>query len=196
MTDTMALCPDYAIEAAILSGQQNDEAGLSAIEILLRTYPSDPRLHFLRGSVLAGVQRYEEGRNAMREAVVIAPDFHLARFQLGFLELTSGLPAAAANTWEPFAELDKDAPFRLLSDGLNCLARNELSDADRLLRLGMAGNSEHPLINSDMQLLLDEVADKIRPGITSDDAAPASASAVHQMLQQFELKDGLNKTRH
>jgi tetratricopeptide (TPR) repeat protein len=196
MNGVTSLCPDQALQSIIALVQQNDEAGLSAIDELLRTYSTDARLHFLKGSVCAGLQRYEEGRDAMRDAVEIEPDFHLARFQLGFLELTSGLSAAAADTWAPFAQLDQDAPFRLLSDGLNCLAQDAFLDADRLLRRGMAMNTEHPLINNDMQLLLDEIADKIPQDAGADSAVPASASVTHQMLQQFELKSGMNKTRH
>jgi tetratricopeptide (TPR) repeat protein len=196
MSNMMPLCPDHALQSVVATVQQNDEAGLAAIDSLLLTYPYDPRLLFLKGSILSGLQRYEEGKDAMRGAVEIAPDFHLARFQLGFLELTSGLPTAAAETWEPFAQLDDVAPFRLLSAGLNCLARDEYAEADRLLRHGMALNEENPLINGDMQLLLDEIADKIPQDTVPGDGAPTSVSAVHQMLQQFELKDGMNKTRH
>jgi tetratricopeptide (TPR) repeat protein len=197
MTETAPqFCPDPSMQSAIAILQGNDEAGLAELDRLLGKYPLDARLYFLKGSVLAGVQRYVDGRAAMQKAVEVAPGFELARFQLGFLELTSGLAADAAATWEPFGSLEPDAPFRLLSDGLNCLARDDFAEADRLLRRGMAANAEHPLINGDMQLLLDEIAGKIVPEGVTDGAAVDSPSAVHQMLQQFELKDSINKTRH
>lgn len=197
MSDTvMQLCPDEPLAHAMQILQQSDDEGLNRITILLAQYPNDPRLFFLKGSVLAGQQRYEEGRDAMRMAIEIAPGYELARFQLGFLELTSGLSADAVKTWGPFADLTEDAPFRLLSAGLGSLARDEFAECDRLLRLGIEANNEHPMINGDMQLILDEVADKL-PMPDNNVSVPAQpASAVHQLLQQFELKDSANKTKH
>lgn len=193
---TVQLCPSEAIAEVVRILPNDDEAGLAQIAQLLGAYPFDPRLHFLKGSVLAGLQRYEEGRVAMVQAVNIAPEFELARFQLGFLELTSGLAAEAASTWAPFAALPDDSPFRLLSSGLNCLAQNNFAECDRLLRLGMAANQEHPLINGDMQLILDEIAGQLAASETVVESESEPASAALLLLQQFELKDSANKTRH
>lgn len=190
------MCPDDSLTAVLQMVQTDDFAGLAQLDVLLVRYPSDPRLHFLKGSILAGIQRYDEGRAAMAKAIEIAPGFELARFQLGFLEFTSGLIAESFKTWEPFEELLDSAPFRLFSSGLACLATDEFVECDQLLRLGIEANSEHPLINGDMQLILNEIANKLP---TSSDAAvtePTTASAAHQLLQQFELKDSANKTKH
>lgn len=194
--DEEVLCPDSVVATALSIVQGNDEAGLDELDRLLKTYPIDPRLHFLKGSVLAGIQRYEEGRAAMQQAVAIAPGYELARFQLGFLELTSGMPADAEATWAAFAQLDDAAPFRLLSSGLNALARDDFVEADRLVKLGMEANTEHPLINGDMQLLLDEVRDKVAVAAPTEPPVDEPGSAVHQLLQQFELKDSISKLRH
>lgn len=132
----------------------------------------------------------------MLTAIQIAPHYDLARFQLGFLELTSGMPDAAEETWQLFENLPIEAPFRLLSEGLICLARDAFEDAERLIKLGMLGNTDYPLINADMQLLLDELANKIaQPQAPGEDVTDAS-SAVGQMLQQFELRGNQNRTRH
>ena len=194
--DEQVLCPDPLVATALSVVQGNDEAGLSELERLLKTYPNDPRLHFLKGSVLAGIQRYEEGRAAMQQAVAIAPGYELARFQLGFLELTSGMPADAEATWAAFAQLDEAAPFRLLSSGLNALAQDDFAEADRLVKLGMKANTEHPLVNGDMQLLLDEVRDTIAVAAPAEPPIEEPGSAAHQLLQHFELKDSISKLRH
>ncbi|MFM2410187.1 MAG: hypothetical protein RL481_1015 [Pseudomonadota bacterium] len=193
---TLNLCPDDQMTGLLAKVQADDQTGLAAIDQTLVQYPSDPRLHFLKGSVLAGIQRYEEGRLAMRQAIEIAPGFELARFQLGFLEFTSGMANEAFQTWTPFDTLPETAPFRLFATGLVYLAQDEFTECDRLLRQGIELNQEHPLINGDMQLILNEIAPRLdaahEPGI----AEPASASAAHQLLQQFELKDSANKTKH
>jgi tetratricopeptide (TPR) repeat protein len=190
------MCPDKELTELLASAQVDDLEGLAAADALLLRYPSDPRLHFLKGSVLAGIQRYEEGRIAMQTAIEIAPGFELARYQLGFLEFTSGLAAEAMQTWAPFDALPDTAPFRLFATGLAYLAQDNFAECDRLLRLGIAANAEHPLINGDMQLILDEIAPHLSEQTEATVTEPASASAAHQLLQQFELKSGANKTKH
>jgi tetratricopeptide (TPR) repeat protein len=193
---TLNLCPDDQMTGLLARVQADDQTGLAAIDQSLVHYPSDPRLHFLRGSVLAGIQRYDEGRLAMRQAIEIAPGFELARFQLGFLEFTSGMANEAFQIWTPFDALPETAPFRLFAMGLVYLAQDDFAECDRLLRQGIELNQEHPLINGDMQLILDEIAPRLDAIQEPSAAEPASASAAHQLLQQFELKDSVNKTKH
>lgn len=190
------LCPDDRLAAILQLLQSDDHAALAEMETLLVQYPADARLHFLKGSVLAGIQRYEDGRAAMARAIEISPGFELARFQLGFLEFTSGMAAEAFETWAPFDALPDNAPFRLFALGLACLARDDFGGCDRLLRQGIEANREHPLINGDMQLILDEIAGQLSESTAAPVVEKEAASAAHQLLQQFELKDVANKTKH
>jgi tetratricopeptide (TPR) repeat protein len=190
------ICPDDKLTELLASAQADDLEGLAAADALLLQYPQDPRLHFLKGSLLAGIQRYEEGRIAMAKAIEIAPGFELARFQLGFLEFTSGLAAEAMQSWAPFDALPDSAPFRLFATGLAHLAQDGFDECDRLLRLGIERNAEHPLINGDMQLILNEIAPMLTQSQEADQSQAAPASAAHQLLQQFELKGGASKTKH
>ncbi len=88
-------CPQDVLARTADAVKSDSARGLAAIDDALKRYPLDARLHFLRGSVLAGLERYDEARAAIGEALRIAPGFAIARFQLGFLELTCGAPAAA-----------------------------------------------------------------------------------------------------
>jgi hypothetical protein len=45
--------------------------GLQSLDALIGDYPRDPRLHFLRGSLLAARQNYGEAREAMRLATAL-----------------------------------------------------------------------------------------------------------------------------
>src|SRR3954470_21434795 len=105
------LCPGDVLDALVAQLSQDDDGGLATLAEMLVSWPLDPRLHFLQGSVLAGLQRYEEGRRAMARAVEIAPDYALARFQLGFLDLTSGRALDAVAVWTPLANLPEDEPL-------------------------------------------------------------------------------------
>lgn len=196
------LCPEAPLAQALEQLKGDDEGGLASIARLLQTYPLDPRLHFLQGSVMAGLQRYDEGRKAMARAVEIAPDFALARFQLGFLDLTSGRALDAIGVWNPLGNLPEKNPLRVLAKGLSNLAADNFAEARRLLQEGMALNVENPLINADMQLILDEIAELPDPPSEERPAVPLEAepegaspgSAVDQLLRQSRLRGGSGRT--
>lgn len=193
-------CPGDALDALVAQLRHDDDGGLAKLAELLVSWPLDPRLHFLQGSVLAGLQRYDEGRRAMARAVEIAPDYALARFQLGFLDLTSGRALDAIAVWTPLVNLPEDEPLRLLAEGLMNLASDRFSEARRLLARGMELNTAVPLINADMQLILDQIAD-LSDAAPPADSPPAAlpeetpASAVDLLLQQSRFK-GDSGTRH
>lgn len=194
------LCPGDTLEALVAQLRHDDDGGLAKLGGLLGSWPLDPRLHFLQGSVLAGLQRYDEGRRAMARAVEIAPDYALARFQLGFLDLTSGRALDAVAVWTPLVGLPEDEPLRLLAEGLMNLASDRFSEARRLLVRGMELNTAIPLINADMQLILDQIADLPDAAPPPGDAPPSipdetPTSAVDLLLQQSRFK-GDSGTRH
>jgi tetratricopeptide (TPR) repeat protein len=159
---------------------------MEQLEALLTAYPQDARLHFMKGSLLAGSEDYAAARVSMRRAVDLAPDFAVARFQLGFLLLTSGEPYPAQEAWGPLHALPKNHYLRLFVDGLCHLIRDEFEDTIRMLEAGIAGNSENLPMNRDMQLIINEVRSKL--GASQDTAT----SSVDQLLQQAAFKG----TRH
>lgn len=207
------LCPDDRLAAVVAQLRDDDEGGLATMASLLQNWPLDPQLHFLKGSVLAGLQRYDEGRAAMARAIEIAPDFALARFQLGFLDLTSGRAIDAMGVWQKLGDLAEDAPLRVLAEGLANLAADNFAEAARLIKMGMALNVENSLINADMQLILDEIGSREKQQVAagsqsvSDGAAPPEAqqassqteappSAVDLLLRQQALRDSPSKLKH
>lgn len=181
-------CPAGLLADAAAVIEEDDDRGLAEVDRLLREYPLDPRLHFLRGSLLAAMQLYEEGHAAMLKSVEIAPHFAIARFQLGFLELTSGDGAAAEATWQPLDELAPEDPLRLFSVGLRHLIRDEFGKAIDFLREGMAHNRDNPALNNDMRMIIDEARTKIDT---------SGAEAEPMSLTQLALKQSAAKsTKH
>jgi tetratricopeptide (TPR) repeat protein len=180
-----SLCPAPALTAASDRAERDTADGLAAVEALLRDYPTDPRLHFLKGSLLAALQRVDEALAPFAAALIYDPGYAIARFQLGLLQLSSGDPAAAAATWAPLAALGPEEPLRLFADGLQRLAVDDFAGAEAQLRRGIAGNSQIPALNRDMQLVLDTMS----AGPPSEEP-PASSSA--QLLLQLSGKG----TRH
>jgi tetratricopeptide (TPR) repeat protein len=175
------ICPDAKIKALIATAGTDEARALSEAAVLLGNYPGDSRLHFLKGSLLAGQGDYGAARDAMRQAVEVSPGFVLARFQLGFLELTCGEPILAQETWGPLHSLPARHFLRLFVEGLCHLIRDEFDETIRRLEDGIAGNQENPPMNRDMQLIIDA----LRKGPAKNGGA---ASPVGLLLQQASLK--------
>jgi tetratricopeptide (TPR) repeat protein len=160
------LCNDATLEAIVRDMQAGADQ-LKRVEGLLQEYPEDARLHFLCGSMLVQAGRLIEGHNELKRAVTLAPDFAIARFQLGLFQLTSG---EAANALETFGRLDGLADnhyLRKFVDGLRCLIRDDFARAITNLREGIRLNHENLPLNGDMQMIIQQcealIAD-VKPG--------------------------------
>lgn len=186
------LCDDQTFAALVSAIQEGAQDELGQTDRLLVEFPADPRLHFLRGSLLAGLGRSIEALPALRRAVELAPDFAIARFQLGFFLLTSGEPAEALSVWGPLAMLPKDNYLRSFVAGLTHLIRDEFGETIRNLEQGIAANAENPPLNRDMQLIIDQVRELAKPGGQGGAGGDDSVSATSFILNQF----GDRSTRH
>ena len=170
----------------------HEAEGLSALQAALRDWPGDPRLHFLQGSFLAGNQDYAAAVSAMRRAVDLAPQFDLARFQLGFLLLTSGQAYAAQEAWGPLYSLPPGTYLRLFVEGLSHLIRDEFSQAVAALEDGIGRNDENEPMNADMRLIIAGIDARDTDFPSQDDANAEPVSAAQMLWQQAALKS----TRH
>lgn len=177
----MTLLSDARMQEVIDAVAASDDADLAIVDRALGEAPDDPRLHFLRGSVLAGIGRPIEALASLKQAVALAPDFTIARFQLGFFQLTSGEAAEALSTWGPLALLPEDHYLRLFVGGLTYLIRDEFVPAVAELRRGMAANVENPPLNRDIQLIVDRVIEIPAPAAATTEAS----SATSLLLGQF-----------
>ena len=183
------ICSEERLQELVATMQNEQGDDLQECERLLVEYPEDARLHFLRGSILAGIGRPIEAMPALRRAVELAPDFLLARFQLGFFQLTSGEAADALGTWGPLALLPADHYLRLFVGGLTHLIRDEFTDALDQLRAGMAANLENPPLNNDMAMLAGQIEQLMRGDVEN---ASGDASATSLLLGQFSDRGPLH----
>jgi tetratricopeptide (TPR) repeat protein len=182
MTDEM--CGDGELQDLMLAMQSDDGEEIEQVDRLIVLHPDDPRLHFLRGSILASIGRPIEALPALRRAVELAPDFSIARFQLGFFQLTSGEAADALSTWGPLALLPEESYLRKFVAGLTHLIRDEFDSAIAQLRAGIAANEENPPLNRDMQLIVDqtsELLDSAKPERGEGEAASATSFLLDQL---------------
>lgn len=176
----MSLCGDEEMGQLLsaMAASASDELALA--ERLIEAWPEDPRLHFLRGSMLAGRGRPIEAHAALTRAVELAPDFALARFQLGFFELTSGEAARALATLEPLRDLPAGHHLTHFAAGLRHLVQDHFVETIAALEAGIAANDENLPLNRDMQLIIDQCRDLAR-----DTPVEAETSATSFLLDQF-----------
>jgi len=165
-----ALASEAEIAQLVAQLEAPDQDDLAAIDAVLATYPDDARLHFMRGSVLAGRSEHSPAYAALTRAVELAPDFAIARYQLGFFELTSGEADRALSTWAPLLRAPEDHYLRVFVEGMTHVIRDEFSDALATFERGIALNQENAPLNGDIQLLMRELRAKM------DDPSAPSAS--------------------
>ena len=179
-----ALCGDEQMQQILAAAQADAQDGISAIDRGLGAFPLDHRLHFLKGSLLVGLKRFVGAHKAMARALEIAPDYHLARFQLGFFELTSGEADAALETWQPLDDLPQGHWIRLFVEGLRHLAADRFAQCSAALRAGIAVNDENPLLNNDMRIIIAEcdALDGQESAPDENDLASGEVSAASFLL--------------
>ena len=172
-------CPPDLLANLLASLRQSDATAMARLDGLLAAYPGDAQLHFLKGSLLAGAEQYPAALEAMARALAIKPDYPLARFQLGLLQLTSGMPVQAEATWAALDGLPDDAPLKLFASGLKHLIHDEFDATVELLRRGIALNTEIPVLNRDMELVLSRIGER-EPTKAEDLISP-----THLLLRHY-----------
>lgn len=150
---------DYLPEllARIQRGSRQDAR--SSLEQAAQQYPKDPRPLLLLAAELVHAKEIDRAEGTYLLALQRAPDFAIARFQLGLLQFTSARPAAAIATWAPLDLLPETDPLRLFKTGLEALGEDRFEDARRWLLEGIARNTSNAPLNRDMQMVIDRIAE-------------------------------------
>lgn len=184
MTNEAAhLCDDTTMNTIVVSAGSDPEVAVGAIDAALARYPNDPRLHFLKGSLLVGMKRFIGAHQAMSTAVSLAPEFAIARFQLGFFELTSGEADAARATWQPLKTLlPAEHWMRSFVEGLEHLAADRFAQCIDCLRSGIERNDENLPLNTDMGLIIEKCAELLGSENGSGGAQSEEMSATSFLL--------------
>ena len=132
--------------------------GLKLVKEGLIAYPDDSKLLYLLGALHAQLGLYEEAKQEMARAVSMNPQLHTAHFQLGLLHWSSADFAQARQAWQALEALPAKHPLQLFHQGLLALIEDQFERCTELLREGMAQNQALPALNTDMQQVIDAIA--------------------------------------
>lgn len=143
---------------ALLQRLQQD--GSQAVELLEQAanqYPRDPRPFLLLAAEFMHQRQVDRAEACYIFALHRAPEFAIARFQLGLLQLTSARPAAAIATWAPLEVLPDGEPLKLFKRGLEAMAQDRFEEARQLLEAGIAANTVNEPLNRDMRMVIERI---------------------------------------
>ncbi|WP_157057100.1 tetratricopeptide repeat protein [Herbaspirillum autotrophicum] len=189
-SDLMQLSP--LMQQAIAASQANDsQTALNLFTQACREEQSSAWPHFLLGAELAQLGRIAEAETAYANAVIMAPDFRIARFELGTLQFTSGRPSIAVVTWHPLLDLPDDNALKLFVQGYVELAQDAFDNALQYFARGMQANTENPPLNGNIQLLVTEI-EKLRHS-PSPVSAPAPDEVPPESTDNHFLLSAYNK---
>ena len=157
------------------------EAALASFAEASEADPSSGVPHFLIGSEHAAAGDFASAELAFARAVLLAPDFPLARYQLGLLQFTSQRAPVALLTWAPLLSLPETDALPHFVRGFTALAADAFDDALRHYRSGLACSQPNPAVGSDILQVVDAV-EKLqrREGAPADDEV-----AQHVLLSAY-----------
>ncbi|MFI4927378.1 MAG: hypothetical protein ACHP7E_06805 [Burkholderiales bacterium] len=156
------------------SGQQ-PEAAIDLFARASELRPGSGLPHFLIGSEHAAAGNQQAAESAFANAVLLAPGFELARYQLGLLQFSAGRAALALVTWQPLFGPGAQASLGRFVRAFAALAQDGLQEAVALFEAGLACDDLNIAVASDVR----QVTAGLRALLSSrEDGAPPAEEHV------------------
>ena len=155
---------DTLVQEALAASQVNDSS--AAISLFRRAIDADPGVastHLLLAAELAQAGRDAEAESAYAAALWVAPTLHIARFQLGLLQLCGQRTAVALLTWQPLLALPDGHPLRSAVHGMNALLADDRVEAVLRLREAIAACQDNPPLAADLGRIVAALGDVAPP---------------------------------
>jgi tetratricopeptide (TPR) repeat protein len=173
---------DRLIAEGLSASQDNRmQAALDLFAQASALAPSSCMPHFLIGSEYAAAGNVEAAEAAFANAVLLAPEFTLARYQLGLLQFTSQRVAVALITWQPLFSLPEADPLGHFARGFAALAQDQFQDALQHFRSGLDRNQGNPALSADIMQVVQAVERLVAP----EGSAPEAPAGSHVLLSGY-----------
>lgn len=151
--------------------------------------------HFMFASSLASAGESQQAEEEFAKSVLLAPDFPLARYQLGFLQFILGRIALAQLTWQPLLSPKEETPesntLMRFVQGFSALANDDLDKALAFFETGLSYRFENQALLDDVRKIMERVRGTVSDtsrnlGPLHDTPAPAiEPSDTHVLLNGY-----------
>jgi len=132
---------------------------------------------------LGMMERAEEG---FVKTVELAPDFPMARFQLGQLYIVKNDMNAAKTLLAPLTQLPAGQALSCYAKGLTAAANEEANEAIIQLQAGLACEQEIPALAQDMQRVLNNLLALTGGDELAQSASKTTAAAAPMYLSNYD----------
>jgi len=170
-----------ALVREAMAASQADEA-VAAIGLFRRAIEADPGVastHLLLAAELAQAGRDAEAESAYAAALWVAPTLHVARFQLGLLQLCGLRTMAALLTWQPLFSLPDGHALRSAVHGIAALIADNRAEAVLRLREAISACHDNPPLAADLGRIVAALGEVATP------ATPAAQDSAHVLLANY-----------
>ena len=149
--------------------------------------PASGLPHFLLGAEYATLGQMDLAEQSFTQAVLLAPEWPIPRYQLGLLQFSAGRAAAALLTWQPLLTLDQQNPLPHWVRGFAALAGDAFDQARMHFEAGLERNTEHPPMSADIHLVLARMEALGQSAATNTPAEPTlpDEEATHVLLSNY-----------
>lgn len=138
--------------------QEDWQAAYQCSAEAVSAYKDDGEFQYQHGSICAYLKKFEEAVTWLTKSIQTGLEsFFPAVFQLGLIHLTSGRIEDATDTWRDLEKLEPEHYFKLLSEGMQSLVKNDFVDAKLKIEAGINNNNGFPSINNDMEIVLIQI---------------------------------------
>lgn len=146
------------LQEALAASQGNDSArAITLLTQAIQRFPQAAIPHYLLAAEYAQQRRYAEAETSFSNALIVEPTFHIARFQLGLLQFSSGHAAPALLTWQPLLDLPDGTALRMFVEGFAYLAQDQFPEALERFGAGMDANRDNAPLNGDIAQIVAEI---------------------------------------
>lgn len=141
--------------------------------------------HFLEGAELAQLGQFNEAEAAYATALLLAPAFEMARYQLGLLQFTHERVAVGLMTWGPLFELPPSNPLQRIVHGFSALVRKDFALALACFHEGIAANRDNDALNYDIQMVIQRIESINATAPASRQDEGGGADNLHVLLANY-----------
>ncbi|GAB3662320.1 tetratricopeptide repeat protein [Ramlibacter alkalitolerans] len=144
-------------EGMAASREGRSDAAFAFFQRASEADPASALPHFLLASEQASAGDFAQAELSFANALLLAPDFALARYQLGLLQFTSSRAPVALLTWQPLLSLPESDALLHFVRGFAALGQNAFSESLAHLRRGLQCTPANPALCSDIVQVVEAV---------------------------------------